>query len=321
MVVHGVKRSRGRRRHPGGIRAGLGVGDFRLDHFAHLIRHRPHSFADLRLARQSGFDADVHVPVFVSFDPRLRFDLFLGEHRAQFHARVNLVAGPIQEARVDKYHPLLCRADAFLEIDRGAALFVHDADFESVTLQVKSVFYALEQLDRGRCFFGPMEFGLDDVDAAGFAVAHISASFQVMDRGQCRDHSVEKAFRYLSAVSRGDGIGIHMDTHVPDEQETSPRKYQLSSGRRDKGFVRVEPSMQRSTAFVESRFEGPFHDAAPASIDPDLVGRVDGGHGVFTVLDRRYRRFHDHVFHARRVRLADGMAAIDLNLDARSVIA
>src|SRR6266702_1733608 len=69
----------------------------------------------------------------------------------------------------------------------------------------------------------------------------------------------------------------------------------LSAGRRDKGFVRVEPSMQRSTAFVESRFEGPFHDAAPASIDPDLVGRVDGGHGVFKVLERRYRRFRDHV--------------------------
>src|SRR5438034_10548173 len=103
-------------------------------------------------------------------------------------------------------------------------------------------------------------------------------------------------------------------------RSTSPRKYQLSSGRRDKGFVRVEPSMQRSTAFVESRFEGPFHDAAPASIDSDLIGRIDGGHGVFTVLDRRYRRFHDHVFHAPRVRLAAGMAAIVLNLDARSVL-
>src|SRR5207237_6414002 len=71
----------------------------------------------------------------------------------------------------------------------------------------------------------------------------------------------------------------------------------------------------------DSRFEGALHDAAAAAIVPDLVGRVDGGHGVFTVLDGRYRRFHDHVFDAGRVRLADGMAAIDLNLNARPVVA
>ncbi len=234
---------------------------------------------------------------------------------------MNLVAGPIQEAGVDKYHPLLCLADAFFEIDRGAALFVHDADLECVALQPKGVFHALKQLDRGRDFFGPVEFGLDDVDAPGCAVAHISASFEVVDRSQCRDHGVEKAFRYLPAVRGGDGIGIHMNTDVADQQETSPRKSQLPSGRRYKGFVRAEPSMQRSPAFVESRFERPFHDAAPISIDDDLVGSVDRGDGVFTVLDGRGRRFHDHVFHPRRVRVTYGMAAIDLNLNVQSVIA
>ena len=143
VIVHGVKRGRGRRRHPGGIRARFGVGDFRLDHLAHLVRHRPHPFADLRLPRKPRFDADVHVPVFISFDPRLGFDLLFWEHRTQLHARVNLVAGPIQEASVDKYHPLLCLADACFEIDRGAALFVHDADLEGVALQPKGVFHAL----------------------------------------------------------------------------------------------------------------------------------------------------------------------------------
>src|SRR2546429_5879274 len=79
-------------------------------------------------------------------------------------------------------------------------------------------------------FFFQAEDGIRDVAVTGVQTCALpisdgqeipegfSASFQVMDRGQCRDHGVEKAFRYLLAVSRGDGIGIHMDTHVPDRK-------------------------------------------------------------------------------------------------------
>ena len=321
VIVDRVERGRGRRRHPGGIRAGLRMGDLCPDHLAHLVRHRPHPFADLGLPPKSRLDADVHVPVFVSLDPRLSFDLFLRQHGAELHTGVDFVAGPIQETGVDKNHPLLCRSDAFLQVDGGAALFVHNADFECVPLQTQSLFHPCEQLHCGRDFFRSVEFRLDDVDAALFAVGAFAFTLEVMDSGKHRDHRVEEAFRDFLPIGRGHGIGIHMDPDIAGEQQTSSRQGKLPSGRRDEGPIRIQPSGQRATVFVEGRFERAFHDATPMAIDRDLVGGIDGGDGILAILNCGDGRLQHHILHARRMRLADGMASIDLNLDARAVIA
>src|SRR5690606_41761190 len=42
------------------------------------------------------------------------------------------IAGTVEEAGVDEHHALVGGLDARLEVDGGAALFVHDADFEGV---------------------------------------------------------------------------------------------------------------------------------------------------------------------------------------------
>jgi hypothetical protein len=48
---------------------------------------------------------------------------------------VDLVAGAVEEAGVDEEHTrLLGSADALLEVDRGAALLVHDAHLHGVAL-------------------------------------------------------------------------------------------------------------------------------------------------------------------------------------------
>ncbi len=55
VVMGGVQRGRRRRRHPGGVGAGLGMADLLLQHRGHQVGHRPHALADLRLAGQAAF--------------------------------------------------------------------------------------------------------------------------------------------------------------------------------------------------------------------------------------------------------------------------
>ena len=103
-----------------------------VEHRAHLVGHGPHAFADLAVPGQPGLEADAHVPIFIRRDPTRGFDLGLRNHGARFHVRVQLVAGAIEEARVDEDDAFARDANAFFEVDRRAALLVHDADLERV---------------------------------------------------------------------------------------------------------------------------------------------------------------------------------------------
>src|SRR5581483_8826036 len=91
--------------------------------------------------------------------------------------------------------------------------------------------------------------------------------------------------------------------------------------RRREDFIGIQSPLDGRAVFVERRLERAFHNAAPVAVDDDLVGGVDGGDGVFAILDGRDRRLDDDVFHAGGVRFADRVAAIDLYLDVGVVVA
>ena len=130
-----VQRGGGRRRHPGGGRAGLRVTELLGEHVGHLVGRRPHALADLGMAGQAVDQAHVDVPVFIGLDPGLRLHVVLADHRARFHRGMDLVAGAVEEAGVDEADALRGILDAGLEVDRGAALLVHDADLHGVFRQ------------------------------------------------------------------------------------------------------------------------------------------------------------------------------------------
>ena len=180
-AVQGGARGRG---DPGRIRPGAWMGYLLDQHCCHFIGHGPHSLADLGVARQSAGEADVYVPVFVSIDPGLSFHLRLADHRAGQHARVNLVARPVEEAGVDKHDPVFNLADALLEVDRRAALLVHDAHLQGVERQAQRIFDAGEQLTGEGDFLGSVHLGLDDVDATGARVAELAVALEVLHRSQ-----------------------------------------------------------------------------------------------------------------------------------------
>ena len=74
------------------------------------------------------------------------------------------IARPVEEAGVDEDDPVLGLPDAFLEVDRGAALLVHDADLERIPLQAQGVLDTLEQSAGEGHFLRSVHLGLDDMD-------------------------------------------------------------------------------------------------------------------------------------------------------------
>jgi len=113
--------------------------DLLRQHLCHLIWRRPHSFADLRSARESTGQANIHVRILVGLDPLGVLHLVLANHRPRFHRGVNLVPGAIEKTGVDEDNPIGSGEDAMLEIDGRAPLFVHDADLERVAGQAQHV--------------------------------------------------------------------------------------------------------------------------------------------------------------------------------------
>ena len=117
---------------------------FRHKHFRHLIRFRPHPLPDLRCAGQSCLNADIDVPIFIRTHPRLVADVRFWNHRASLHAGMDFVPGPIQKPGVDKDDARLRLADAFLEVDGGAPLLVHNPDFHGIRREPKCALYPLK---------------------------------------------------------------------------------------------------------------------------------------------------------------------------------
>ena len=93
------------------------------------------------------------------------------DHRPGFHGGVDLVAGPIEETRIDEKHPRFNGTDAFLQIDRRAPLLIHEADLDGVARQRQHVLDGGEQIVGERDFVRAVHLRLDDVDRAGAAVA------------------------------------------------------------------------------------------------------------------------------------------------------
>ena len=131
---------------------------------------------------------------------------------------MDLVAGTVEEAGVDKHHALAGRLDAGLEVDRGTALLVHDPDFQRVARQLQHVFDAAEQLVGERGFFRAVHLRLNDVHRTGAAVLAAVVAVEAVGRGEAGDQAVENAFRHFVAVFVEDRIDGHQVTHVAHEQ-------------------------------------------------------------------------------------------------------
>ncbi|MNH97428.1 hypothetical protein D3C73_501280 [compost metagenome] len=320
MVVQRVQRSSSRRRHPSGVSTGQRVRDFLFEHRRHQVRHRPHAFTDLRATLQAGAQTDIDVPVFVSADPLLSLHVGLAYHRAGFHGGVDFVASAVEETGVNEHHALAGRFDAGLEIDRGAALLVHDPDFQGVARKAQHVFDAAEQLVGERCFFRAVHLRFNDVDRAGAGVTTRGIAVEVVHRRQASHQTVEDAFRNFVAVFVEDRVDGHQVANVAHEQQRTTVQRHFTAIWRGIGAIRVHGAGEGLTTLGDFFRKIALHQAEPVAVDHHFVVGIDGGHGVFAVHDGGQRRFHQDVFDAGRVGLANRGSGVDLDFEMQTVV-
>ena len=152
--------------HPSGVRARQGVRDFLGHHASHQVGHGPHAFADLGAAAQTAGQAGQHITALVGGDPGAGFHFGLADHGPGVHDAVNLVTGAVQKPGIDKGHAAAGGCNTGLQVDAGAALFVHDAQLDGARRQTQQGFHPAEQFI-GKSHFGrTVHFGLDDVNRA-----------------------------------------------------------------------------------------------------------------------------------------------------------
>ena len=205
-----------RRWHPCCVRASLRMRDLLFEHGRHHIRHGPHALADLRTAGQATGETDVDVPGLVGLDPRRRPHLRFADHRTGVHRGVDLVAGAVEESRVDEEHAALGGADAGLEIDRGASLLVHDAHLDGVGRQAQDCLDARECVRCESDLVGAVHLRLDDVDRSHTRVGALTTIMQRNGRGHQR---IDETLGRFAAVGQQYGVRRHEVADVADQHQ------------------------------------------------------------------------------------------------------
>ncbi|OIQ72308.1 hypothetical protein GALL_460670 [mine drainage metagenome] len=320
VIMQRMQRRRGRRRHPCGGGAGLRVGDLLRQHVRHHVRRGPHALADLGVAGQAVDQADIDVRVLIALDPGLGLHVVLANHGACFHRGMDLVAGTVEEAGIDEHDALEGLLDAGLEVHGGAAILVHDADLHGVFRQRQHLFDPGEQFAGKPDLVGAVHLRLDDIDRAGAAVAHLRVALEIVDREQAGDGGVEQAFRNFLAGSVEHRIGEHVMADIAHQQKAAAVQLEFTSVRGLVDAVGIERARQRLAALLEVGRQRAVHQPERVAIDQHLVLGVDGRDAVFHVEDRADGGFQDHVSDARRIVLADHVAAVDLDFDMQAVV-
>jgi hypothetical protein len=171
------------------------------------------------MAAQSAFQPDIDVLVLVGRDPGLALDEILAAERPRLHRGVDLVASPVEEAGVDEGHPVLRRADAFLEVDRGAPLLVHDAELHGVALQPQHLLDQRERLVGEGHFLGPVHLRLHDIDRPRDGVPRAGLFAQVVLGDERGDHRVHQPLVGLRPVLQQDRRVGHQVADVPHQHQ------------------------------------------------------------------------------------------------------
>ena len=154
--------------YPGATGTGFWMANLLDNHIGHQIWHGPHAFANLRLAWKSTSKPDIDIPILIGWNPSCGFHIAFADHRASIHWCVNLIAGAIKESGIDKGNAWLCRPDTFFQINRGAAFFIHDANFDCIGGKLQKLFDHIKGFNSKSHFIGPVHFRLYNIDWTGW---------------------------------------------------------------------------------------------------------------------------------------------------------
>ena len=259
VIMQRVQGRGGGRGHPGGVRAGAGMGDFLRHHVSHAVGRGPHALADLGAAGQPPSQARVDVVVLVGRDPRCRLHVVLAHDGSRLHAGVDFIARAVEKARVDVGDPVARRVNAGGEVDRRAALLVHNADLDGIARKASQILGAGEGLVGQRHLVGPMHLRPDDVDRALARVLQRADAFQVVQRDHRRDRAIDDALGNLPAVGAHDHVGEHVVADIARQHQASAGQPQGLTIRTRVFAVGVEAALDLTAIFLKGRGERALH--------------------------------------------------------------
>ena len=317
VIMRRVQRRGGWRRHPGTVRAGLRMADLGAQHLGHAVGHRPHPLADLRPPLQPAGQPDIDVAILIGQDPGRGLHLALGQHRAGLHRGMDFVARTVQEPGVDECHPMLGRTDALLEVGRGAAFLVHDAQFHGIARKTQDIFNHVKDFYGKLHLVRPMHLGFDDINGP---MGRIAPGLEVVHRDGHRDQRIHQPLADLAPVRvQHRGVG-HQMPDIADQHQRAALDGDLTTHRRLVGHIGVHLPRDRLAALLEGLDQIALHQPQPIGIGRDLVPGVDAGDRILAVHDRRQCRFQPDVRDSGLVRSPDLRGGIDQNFDLQPVV-
>ena len=142
-----------------------------------------------------------------------------------------------------------------------------------------------------------------------------------MHPDQAGDDGVQHAFGRLRSVRQPHRRGGHHMADVAHEQQRPAGKGHGRAVRGREGPVGVQGPGHRPAALVEGLDQIALHQPQPVAIGRDLVGGVHSGDRVLEIDDGRQGRFQHDIGDARRIIAADGMVAVEHDLDVQAVVA
>ena len=179
-----------------------------------------------------------------------------------------------------------------------------------------------KQLGCKRNFSGAVHFGFDDVDAAGAAVfdAILVGTFKVVQRNGGGDHGVQNALGNLFAVSPKNGRIGHQVPHIAQEHKRAAVQRDGLAVRAGVSAVGVQAAGERFAALGQFFRQRALQNAQPVAVGQHLVLCIHHGYRVFKVEDGGQGGLQHQVAHAGGVCLANGGAAVDLDVDVVAVV-
>ena len=165
-----------------------------------------------------------------------------------------------------------------------------------------------------------MHLRFHDVHRTGAAVLAGVVAVEAVDRRQAGDQAVEDAFGHFVAVFIEDRVDGHQVAHVTHEQQRTAVQGHVAAIHAGVDAVRVHGAGEGLAALGHFFGQVALHQAEPVAVDHHFVIGVHGSHGVFAVHDGGQRGFHQHVFDAGSVGLADRGAGVDLDFEVQAIV-
>ena len=128
---------------------------------------------------------------------------------------MQLITGTVKKAGINKHHAIFRCPNALFQIQCRSALFIHNADLNSIARKLERIFYLSKQVTGKLHFFWAMHFRFYNIHRTFAAITTtIIVTFKVMHSSKHSDHAIKYSFRHLVTIFIQHSINGHQVTHI-----------------------------------------------------------------------------------------------------------